>query len=58
MKDKLSQRNAAGFSAIVNVICAMIVFILGKNLFAIILAIFLLAWAIIAARKWIELGRS
>ena len=58
MKDNLRKRNVAGFSVIVNIICAIIVLIFGKNIFAIFLAIFLLAWAIVNARKWLVLNRS
>ena len=58
MNDTLRQRKAAGVSAVVNAVLAVIVVVLGRNIFAIILAIFLLGWVIAAVRKWLELGRS
>jgi hypothetical protein len=58
MDEKLRNRNAAGVSAIVNAVLAVVVLVLGRNILAIFLAIFLLVWAISAGRKWLELGRS
>lgn len=58
MNDRLRRRNAAGISAIVNGLCAVLVLIWGKNLLAVGLAVFLLVWAFFAARKWMVLRRS
>jgi hypothetical protein len=58
MNENLRKRRAAGVSAIVNTILAVVVLLLGRNIIAIFLAIFLLGWAIAAARKWLQLSRS
>ena len=57
-EDNLRKRNAAGFAAIINFMLAVIVLILGRNLFAIVLAIYLIVVAVVAFRKWIKLSRS
>ncbi|PKO14601.1 MAG: hypothetical protein CVU39_14080 [Chloroflexi bacterium HGW-Chloroflexi-10] len=56
-EDNLRKRIAAGFAAIVNFILAVVVLTLGKNLLAIVLAIYLIVVAVVAARKWIQLSR-
>jgi hypothetical protein len=57
-EDNLRKRNAAGFAAIINFMLAVLVLALGKNLLAIVLAIYLFVVAVVAARKWIQLSRS
>ena len=58
MNENLRKRKAAGVSAVVNTVLAIVVLMLGRNLLAIFMAIFLLGWAIAAARKWQELRHS
>lgn len=58
MNENLRKRKAAGVSAVVNTVLAIVVLMLGRNILAIFMAIFLLGWAIVAARKWQELRRS
>jgi hypothetical protein len=58
MKENLRQRRAAAPSVIVNIVCAIVVLLFGRNFMAILLAIFLLGWAAASARRWINLRRS